>query len=296
MFYPMMKIMKNNNTFKRNFILIFNLTLLCVLVLFNQLNFAQDYLIQNIQKSTFRMGWIQIRSGSTVEKIWIDSLEIPFTKGDIINLAAGSHIFQFRAENPGNWFMHDLVDTVNIDAGDTLDYFLIFPEYKMINSDPYGANIRMNGKLLGQTPLLISKPDLIANKITLSKDSYKDTTLFGLKNLSKAPMITLHIDADAQIKKNQLKKINLSRKSKHKKLALLTFGVSLASGSAAYFLKKRADKNYDRYRKAGNPEDINRFYDLTKKNDRFSAATYIIFEINLLASTYFFFKYWLNKK
>ena len=296
MFYPKMKVMKNNITFNRNFILIFNLTLFCVLVLFNQRNSAQDYLIQNIQKSTFSMGWIQIRSGSSVEKVWIDSLEIPFTKGDIINLAAGSHIFQFRAENPGNWLIHDLVDTVNIVAGDTLKYFLTFPEYKMINSDPYGANIRMNGKLLGQTPLIISKPDLIANKITLSKDSYKDTTLFGIKNLSKSPMIILYIDSDAQFRNNQLKKLNLSRKSKQKKLALLTFGVSLASGTVAFLLKKKADRNYDLYRNAGNPEDINRFYDLTKKNDRFAAATYIIFEINLLASTYFFFKYLFNKK
>ncbi len=242
------------------------------------------------------MGWIQIQAGSPIEKVWIDSLEISFEKGDIINLAAGSHIFQFRAENPGNWFLHDVIDTVNINTGDTLSYFLTFPEYKMINSDPYGANIRMNGKVLGQTPLLVSKPDLIANKITLSKDSYKDTTLFSIKKLSKSTMIILNIDPVAQIKKNQMTKLNLSRRSKNIKLALLTFGVSLASGSAAVFLKKKADRNYNRYMRAGNPDDINRFYDLTKRNDRLAAATYLVFEINLLAATYFFFKYLLNKK
>ena len=152
----------------------------------------------------------------------------------------------------------------------------------------------MNGKLLGQTPFPISKPDLIANKITLSKDLYKDTTLFSIEQLSKSNIITLNIDPDARSKKVQVTKLNLNRRKKHKNLALLTFGVGLASGSAAFFLKKKADREYDRYRKAGNPDDINHFFDLAKRNDRFAAATYIVFEINLLASTYFFFKYLLN--
>ena len=269
---------------------------LFLIVLCNQKNFAQDYLIQNYKKTVFETGWIQIHTASPVAKVWIDSLEIPLAGSDVIELSAGIHVFHFRAIDPENWLLQDVVDTIKIVANDTLNYILSFPEYQMINSDPYGANVWINGKLLGQTPLLVSKQDLLENQIVISKEMYEDTTLFRINKLSPALWIELKLDSGSQLKKAQLAKLKLKGRNKQKYLALLTFGASLASGSASLYFKRNADREYNNYRRAGNPDDIRLFYDRTEKYDRLAAATYIGFELNLIASTYSFFKYVLNRE
>jgi hypothetical protein len=252
------------------------------------------YLIDSVERDSLASGWLELISETPIEKVWIDSIEISVSQNLLIEIETGVHEFQARAQNPANWFLQDIIDEIEIIANDTVKFNLFFPEFKMLNSDPYGADIWVGSNLLGKTPYLIGKEILSENKIVLSKFGYKDTTLSNVDQFFPTIWVTLDRDQNAQNETNQIMQLNFGQKRKYRNYALLTFGLGLASGVSAYLTKKEADNNYDNYLVASNPTEFNKFYNSAERYDRIAAVSYVIFEVNVLASTYYFFRYLLK--
>ena len=253
-----------------------------------------NYLIDSVERDSLERGWLELISETPIEKIWIDSIEISGSQKMLIEIESGVHELQVRAKSPANWFLQDIIDEVEIVADDTVQFTLFFPEFKMLNSDPYGADIWAGSSFLGKTPHLISKEVFSENQIVLSKFGFKDTTLTNVDQFFPTIWVTLDHDQYAENETKQIIELNYRQKKKYRNYALLTFGLSLASGATAYFTKREADKNYDNYLVASNPTEFNKFYNSTERYDRIAAGSYIIFEVNVLASAYFFFRYLLK--
>jgi len=275
-------------SFLRCFIIFFvgNFTVLC------GSSQAQSNSLLNIdiEQDVSNFGWIKIESNYPIQRIWLDSLEVAVVGRNIYKLPIGQHKVLVMPAYFESWMLRQFETEIEVSKGDTLVLLVSFPEFKMINSAPFGALVILNGSIRGETPILLPLTDLKQYPLTLQKQGFRDTTLYDLDALASLILIPLSRD-DLSIQQHQkLNNIQYHKRRKDRKVSLLTFGLSLASGVTAILLKQKADNNFNRYRKAGNPEDIKYLFDQAKKYDRLAAGAYIVFEINFVTSAYFLFR------
>ncbi len=263
-----------------------NLILLSVLVLV-PIETCHSQQFVSPTGDTLRIGWIQLISEHEFMQIWVDSVVVSPSQDRLLKLAEGYHHLRVMPRGAQNWLLREFVREIEIVYKDTLNLHVAFPEFKIINSKPYGARLSINGKFVGETPLLLPKPELEKSAIRLQKFGYKDTVIVNLEHELAAIWIDLRRDPEAEKKQQNLVQVLNAKKRKDRKLALVTFGLAVTSGVASLILKDKADRSFDRYLKASNPQDMNHFFDETEKFDRLAAGSYVVFEINLVASAFF---------
>ena len=276
----------------KSFLLLFIIFLIGNFALLSRSSQAQSnsLLIIDPEQDVLNFGWIKIESNYQIQRIWLDSLEVAVVGRNIYKLPTGKHQILAMPAYFESWMLREFETEIEVAKGDTLVLLVSFPEFKMINSDPFGAFVILNGSIRGETPILISLADLKQYSLTLQKQGFRDTTLYDLDAGVGSILIPLARDELSIQKHLKLTNIQYHKKRKDRKVALLTFGLSLVSGVTAILLKQEADNNFNRYRKAGNSEDIKYLFDQAKKYDRLAAGAYIFFEINFVTSAYFLFR------
>jgi hypothetical protein len=248
---------------------------------------SNNLLIIDSEQDVSTFGWVKLESNYPIQRIW---LEVAVIGRNIYKLQAGKHKILVMPAYFESWMLREFETEIEISKGDTLVLPVLFPEFKMINSDPFGALVILNGFILGETPILIPLADLKQHPLTLQKQGFRDTTLYDL-DVRVGSIFTALVRDDLSIQQLQkLTNIQYNKNKKDRKIALLTFGLSVVSGVTSILLKEKADNNFKRYQKAGNPEEIKHLFDQTKKYDRLAAGTYIVFEINFVTSAYFLFR------
>jgi hypothetical protein len=254
-----------------------------------------DYLIQETPDSG-RIGWLKIKLNQPAGGVWIDSLEIFPWQHQFIAVEEGMHIIRVAAPIPAAWFLRDLVDTLFVSGQDTVDYEARLPHLMMIGSVPYGACVFVEGRYLGNTPLYMLADSLTGREIRLWKKGYCDTTVSVPQRGPYTPMILeLRPDKTARERMAQQRAEKRRNVLRHQRLAGGAFVVALASGVSALFCKKTANRYYERYRRAGHPQQMNEYFNRTLFYDRAAATSYLIFEASLLFSAYHFFRMLLEK-
>jgi len=251
---------------------------------------AQDYLVVKKELTKKPVGWLQLQADRPVFRVFVDSLELAHLPAEPLPLPAGEHVLHAVAEPLTSWLLRDAVDTVRVVPGDTTKLVLHFPRYKILDSRPFGARVYLSGRYLGETPLILPDTLIHSGEVRLELTGYRPATVRALTYESGRITIPL-IPEPAywqQVKRQQQALVRKLRRQK--RIAALSFGLSLSFGTAAYFLKKEANRSFSQYLKAGTPQEMDRYFTRAIWLDRTAAGAYLTFEAGLLISAYLYFK------
>ena len=251
---------------------------------------GQDYLVVKKELPRSKEGWLVLQADLPVHRVYIDSLELTHLPEKPFPLEAGRHIIRAVADPLANWFIRDAKDTVKISPGDTLRRVLHFPRYRILDSRPFGAGVYQNDRFLGKTPLLVPEDALAGGAITLKMRGYLPARA-GIYSPEKFRITVPLVPEAAYWRRVRLQKIAYAGKlRRQRRIAAFSLGTSVVFGTAAYFLKKEANRSFARYLRAGNPRDMDRYFSRTLWLDRAAAGTYLTFEAGLLLSAYLYFR------
>ena len=223
------------------------------------------------------VGRIEIQCAIPDLNVYLDNQSIG--KTPLFNYAVrpGKHTIRVQNPDPLNWLSRDWESTFSICKDENRTFNVRFDRVFWIGSSPSGANIFLGDRLLGKTPASVTLPDEYSGEITLKYPGYLSKNIEPTRQHSQI----LHV---------LLEKPSISEaiQPQHhpglgsKKIWLIGGGIAaLASGIAGYYYKNQAEKAYRDYLSSGNPEDMDRYFNDSKRYDTCSGILYGIGEISL---------------
>ena len=143
---------------------------------------------------------------------------------------------------------------------------------------------------MGTTPTYVEVKSNANAEIRVQKKGYLESRLLittlspKLIHLSLSP-----INQFQQIQLSGMQKKNGSR-VRNRILSWGFLGATILSGVASLHFKQEADDYYNKYLHAGNPDQMNAYYDDSRCNDRYATIAFGCFQLNFILWTYFFLK------
>ena len=216
--------------------------------------------------------------------VTIDSVKIPPTRDTLVAISPGKHCIRAATPFRTDWLLRDFQKSILVGPLDTASVAIIFPKYFILYSQPMRSFVWIGDSLLGRTPLLANWETLKNKSIRIENRGYF-TKQFNLQSLNQEKLtIRLKKDPHYWQKFNWLRRKKQLQKKRLLWGAACTGGAALASGVAAYFLKKKANAAYNDYLKTPFPDEIKKDYNRAQHYDTYAGTTYLIFEINLISS------------
>jgi len=246
---------------------------------------AQD----NSQENDIR-GYLVIQTEHRGLEVTVDGQFKGLTPTGTLTLAPGRHRVVVRHPSRTNWLDQDWMQEVNIAPDDTVVVKVVFKKSYSINSEPFGAEVFMDGKKMGETPLFINLNENEIKDVTISHEGYRDTTVTLGGNRTRFVDVRL---------KPRVKETDLSLpdeivqerdRSTSKVLLYSAIGLSVVSGALALYFRDQGNESYDKYLSTGDPAQFNQFYDDAKRFDRYAAASFVTFQVGFVASFYLFLR------
>ena len=228
--------------------------------------------------------WIHLTADQLPVSIQIDSTQLPPTRDTLITVAPGKHTIKAIAPYRADWLLRDFQTSLSVSDFDTASVTISFTRYLILASQPEEAFVWVSDSLIGRTPHLIKWSAIKDRPVRIEKTGYHPKQ-FIVKNLNQK-MIAIQLKKDAAYWK-KFHWLQHRKQIQEKHLfwgAIATGGSALASGIGAYLLKKRANKSYDRYLKTPFPGEIKKYYNQAHRYDTYAGTSYLIFEVNIIAS------------
>jgi hypothetical protein len=223
------------------------------------------------------VGRIEIQCTIPDLNVYLDDQSIGKTPLFNYTVVPGKHTIRIQNPDPLDWLSRDWESTFSIRKNENRIFNVRFDRVYWIGSSPSGANIFSEDRLLGKTPASVTFPDGSSEEITLKYPGYLSKNINATRQHSQI----LHILLEKL-------PVNEAIQSPHrpslgsKKIWLIGGGiVALASGIAGYYYKDRAEKAYRDYLSSENPEEMNRYFNDSKRYDTSSGILYGIGEISL---------------
>lgn len=242
--------------------------------------------ITSLAQSEGKHGWLKVLSPEKGVKLYVDG-EFAGETPLILPLPAGEH--QVRALNPhrSSWLERDWISQVKIVEGDTCELEVRFSTYYIINTHPFDASVIAQGVEIGRTPLILPSGK---GEITLKKEGYKDRVVS--LNSKGERFFHIPLEKDQKFQRERLRLLKEAHRAEKRRKALLrsTIALALASGVVAIYFKHRADRAYNEYLVAGDPKEMNRLFNDTKRYNTLWGISYGLFEASLLVIFYLFLK------
>ena len=225
---------------------------------------------------------ISIHSATEGVRVYIDSQFVGTVPFDSLSIAAGLHVLRFVHPQTVQWLRTTIEETLSLHAREHISRTIVFPETSFIISEPYGAIVRINGTIVGETPLYFSQNEILTF-VTLSKNGYCEMTIPFSNSMS---VVLQPLDSSpTAIGTTTMSPFLSENQSKSSLPVYLTTAATIVAGAAAAYFKIKADNAYGDYRRNG---DLNSL-EIVHRNDRASGISLVICEVNLLALTYFLF-------
>ena len=125
--------------------------------------------------------------------------------------------------------------------------------------------------------------------------SIAPTTSEGFKNykigLNQLQNNFINIQLNKKNNLYNLHKIKFNKlKSRYRKLSYSLFGLSLISGFSSIYFKNQADQNYNKYLTNGSLNNMNNYFQKSKKYDRYTNTALGVLQGCFLLSFYFLMK------
>ncbi len=152
-----------------------------------------------------------------------------------------------------------------------------------LNSTPFGATVRLDGKVLGVTPLWIHRIFLEKGILEISHPGYRTVTL--LRECVGDDVVNIRLETMHP----SFLRPGDRRDSRGFLGRPLQYGLLvLGSGSVALGLhfKNRADEAYDEYLHTGNERRIRDSYDRAERYDRYAFGCWLTAEVSLIGFLY----------
>ena len=235
-------------------------------------------------------GYLKIDSDSSRIEIRLDDRSLGYTPLPVISLSSGDHVVAALNPNPFIWGNLDWQDSIKITSNDTV---IVRPEFKTIfyiQTNPFDAEVFLNNKLTGNTPLTISINPKHKEQLLFKKTGFKDY----LVNLNQVKNNYLNINLiqnQVQLNLDEFEHQQLSRSKNHYRLATYSlWGLSILTGLTTVYLKDQADNRYQQYLVAGSLTDMNKYYNDAKRFDRYTYISLGALQGCFLLSFYFLMK------
>jgi len=247
-------------------------------------------LIGSLTQAFSQQGYLHIDCQHPGLNVKLNESTIGFTPIATLPLIAGTYRLSVTHPDKVDWKNEDWTEQILIVAEDTTIVRPQFQQQIILRSTPFDATVFLNNDFLGYTPLYFNFPLTDDKMIFITKEGYESISISASEIKSSTVDVSLK-----QI--NPLKKaLQSSNKQQEKRLsknAKISYGLmalSIGAGITSVYFKDQANKHYDRYLTAQNINDMNRYYNTCKKNDRYSSISLGLFEVTFVLSFYTLFK------
>jgi len=209
---------------------------------------------------------------SEPEQCWvrIDSVLVGKTPLENLELSVGEHIVIVYPPQKGLWNIEEKMYHISISNDSPTDVNAIFSNPVFINTMPYGATLFSDTTNFGNTPLYLPFDENRGKSFRLIKNGYKP---YEFRLTSPASILAeLEQDANYMEEKPKPQLLGLIPR-RHVKSKFTLLAVSVATHWASFYLKNRANNNFDKYEASSDPVQTEKFWNSTRKYDRLSDIT-----------------------
>jgi hypothetical protein len=218
--------------------------------------------------------------------IYIDSEILSNQSVENLLLKPGKYKISVFSAKSRKWNERGYENIITIQPNENINLNVENTNLYYINSDPYSGNIIQNNTILGRTPAYINSSNIDeSKKLVLQKNGFYE------KDISLNPdQSNYFFKLKPESIKNEIQLasqgIDNSQTSWFKEGFVV---VSLLSSWAAFYFKREADKNYNKYLREGNSSLLNKYYDRTKRFDTYSDISISVSITSLGTYMYFLF-------
>jgi len=233
-------------------------------------------------------GFITLTSKINNLTIYLDSLRLGYTPIYYAPIDTGKHTLLVLNPKRLNWAEQDWQREFVIFPDDTINFEIEFKSFYYINSIPHGAQVIHNGKVQGETPLIVSLKQNSNDLLIIRKEGYLDSAIRVHEHIKHFFNVKLQGD---EISEEERGRFTVAMKPRHTRRKIITYstiGLSIVSGLGSIYLQKKADQKYDEYMNAGDPLQMDRLYHDTKRLDTYASISYGLFQVSFIASIYLF--------
>jgi hypothetical protein len=229
--------------------------------------------------------WLSIRARPAMT-VFVDSLSVGPGSVDSLALHPGWHTVSGREASSTSWGNRGVIDSVFLNPGQHQRIELNSTALLRVNSQPFDADVLVDGKRVGVTPLYLELSNPGAGTITVEKAGFGRTTVIpgpnGIPEQIKLTPLYPNLKPVVMRSEDRSNSVSWEREG-------LVLG-SLISSWVSFYLKREADRYYDKYQRTTNPERLRSYADKTREYDRYSEIA-IGVSITTLA-TYMYFLIW----
>ena len=246
------------------------------LILFNLI-----YILTVLAGSNEQSSYLSVRVTESFH-VYINEQLVNQGSFDSLAVAAGTYLVHVYDRNNLSWQNRGYTRSVTTKPNQLLVLDFTAETNIAISSIPSASQVLFNNKIIGLTPLTLTTPAEDAMQITLIKEGFEPQrfTLFpGTEsyNISLNPI--------SSIPNQEVFKAGVEKDSfrwSREGLVITT----LTTSWLAFFLKREADKNYDKYLRAADPNRLSTYYDRTRAFDRYAEIAVGVSIVSL--GTYFY--------
>lgn len=222
--------------------------------------------------------WVELRCKVSGLDVWVDGEkagQTPLT----LALIPGTHMLRVRHPDYSDWLSCDWKRKIVLNERERKVLVVQFPKKFWVGSNPPGATVFNDDRLLGKTPLLVELPPGSPAFLALIKSGYESSRI----GLDRSPSSMIHV----QLRKEFLKQSGGRYSPRLKKKWIVASSVvAILSGVAGYYFKVRADRAYERYLNSNHPDRMDRYFSDAMTFDRLTGVFYGLGELSLGVSLF----------
>ncbi|NOZ62457.1 MAG: hypothetical protein GXO74_12340 [Calditrichaeota bacterium] len=241
-------------------------------------------------KRSVRTGFVRIQTERDSVEILLDDKKVGTTPLPPFLATVGKH--SVTALNPQRylWGQFDWRREIYVAPAETLTVRPKFVEIIVFRSQPDGAQVYANDKLIGETPIYFIKKVAAGTEFTIRKTNYyPETVTFN----GKYPAF-FNIQLSRNEKEFQRQQLMLHlqkrRQSHYRKATYGLWALSAFSGLSSIYFKQQANKNYHNYLGSSSLNKMNRYFDNSLKYDNDSNIALGVFQGCFLLSFYMLYQ------
>ncbi|MCB0277816.1 MAG: PEGA domain-containing protein [Calditrichaeota bacterium] len=204
--------------------------------------------------------------------VWLDGQSVGTTPIEDLLVAPGEHRLELLPPQSGAWDIQSKRYDLTLSAGQPRVIHALFSQPVFLNSNPFGARVYVDTAFIGTTPLHLSFEKYRGKEVELLKLGYK-THRFILNNPTP-------LDIDLEEDPASLSAGNLPSSgmlggiaTSHRKAKFGLLLLSVSTQWLGFYFQNEADRNFDLYQSAAEPAQAARYWDNTRKNDRFTTIS-----------------------
>jgi len=233
---------------------------------------------------------LSVASDPAGYRVYLDGEFIGVTPLQNFVIRAGEHKVVVRPHALPSWVIPDWTRTIQAAPGDTLHLDARFKRAYFIQSVPFPAQAYLDGKLLGETPLYVTLDCDEKATVTVKKEGYLDA--YALCDPSGSTRIEVTLQSVAKFwKRRKARDQDISlHKMKYQRYSFLSAATSLVAGITTVLFRKEADRAYQNYLQASNPQQMNRYFADAQRYDTYSSVAFGLFQASFAVGFYFFLR------